>query len=158
MICRAVNTNYSVEVDIDFYPRTGSCDRDCVERARLPANGVKIPLPSAENGEPVDVTIAGELQIQGKATALFIHRSFLLTLLFQNPRHRRGPVGRSISLDQQCSLFVHLGESSPGLAARLGMGLGISFLGVLLIGEIAFFIWRARSKKRGRSPTYANGN
>lgn len=41
-----------------------------------------------------------------------------------------------------------IGESPPGLAARLGMGLGISFLGVLLIGEIAFFIWKSRSADR----------
>jgi len=48
------------------------------------------------------------------------------------------------------------GESSPGLAARLGMGLGISFLGVLLIGEIAFFVWRSHSTKSHRSAAYAN--
>ena len=43
-------------------------------------------------------------------------------------------------------LCLHLGESSPGLAARLGMGLGISFLAVLLIGEIVFLYWKFKSQ------------
>ena len=42
-------------------------------------------------------------------------------------------------------LRLPLGESPPGLAARLGMGLGISFLAVLLIGEIVFLYLKFKS-------------
>jgi hypothetical protein len=32
-----------------------------------------------------------------------------------------------------------LGESPPGVAAKLGMGFGISIISILLIGEIIYF-------------------
>jgi len=35
-------------------------------------------------------------------------------------------------------IFVFLGESPPGVAAQLGMGLGITIIGVLLIVEIIY--------------------
>lgn len=45
------------------------------------------------------------------------------------------------------------GEPPPGLAAKLGMGLGISFLAVIIIAEIVFF-----KVIKGRLPSLNRGS
>ena len=46
------------------------------------------------------------------------------------------------------------GESSPGLAARLGMGIGIPLLGLLLIAEIVFLGSKYGLSRSARRHTY----
>jgi len=47
------------------------------------------------------------------------------------------------------------GGKSPGLPAQLGMGLGISLIGVLLIAEIIFLYWKFGLSNSPRREEYA---
>ena len=47
-----------------------------------------------------------------------------------------------------------LGESSPGLAAQLGMGFGISIISILLIVEIIYLYRKYRMARSSRQSDY----
>jgi hypothetical protein len=62
-------------------------------------------------------------------------------------------VGANILLETP-PINYRQGESSPGLAARLGMGIGIPLLGLLLIAEIVFLALKYGLSSSARRRTY----
>jgi hypothetical protein len=53
------------------------------------------------------------------------------------------------------SIIFFSGGQSPGIPAQLGMGIGISLIGVLLIAEIIFLYWKFGLSNSPRREEYA---
>lgn len=152
--------NYTIILDILLRSKSSACDQACIDQSQKNSAIPNVVLKS-ESGAAVTTNVLTPFNEVGSMIQSFvIDAVWLCFLSIEEPITTPPPprTGKFIdsSFDVWFHLLFHIGESSPGLAARLGMGLGISFLGVLLIGEIAFFVWKSRSGKSHRSAAYAN--
>ncbi|CAF0958738.1 unnamed protein product [Rotaria magnacalcarata] len=124
---KAVTTQYNMFIEILFRSSRSDCDSTCIKSSALPSIPTQnIILPGADGSS---VTV--------------------------NPISSVIFVDNTPNVIPTTTVALIMGESPPGTAAQLGMGLGISFVGIILIIEIIYLYRRYGCNQSTREADYA---
>ncbi|CAF3965631.1 unnamed protein product, partial [Rotaria sordida] len=115
-----VSTEYDMITNISFKSSHTNCNITCIEQSALSSAPAKNFTLLSVNGTLVDVT--------PKSGPILVNNTANVTT-----------TTTITTTTTTTTINYAKGESSPGVAAQLGMGLGITIIGILLIGEIIYF-------------------
>ncbi|CAF3598855.1 unnamed protein product [Rotaria sp. Silwood1] len=124
-ISKADNYIYDMITDISFKSSSTNCDITCIKQSALSS-------VSAQNFTLFD-TNNSSITVVPQSSPILINNTAPVTTTPINYQK-----GNKIYYKIYYT-FVFLGESPPGVAAQLGMGISITIIGIILIGEIIFF-------------------
>lgn len=163
MSSRAVN---SILLTTLTFSAVGNCADQCFNQSIVPISPTAdLQLPD-NNGNLITVIARGPPTLASGRfqSMIFLIRisSYVFLSMLQDPRllhlHK---LLRQVSPHQltfhQCDSFlctICLGEPPPGRAAQLGMGLGITFIGLIVIAEIAFLYKKYGFSSSARASDY----
>ncbi|CAF2044663.1 unnamed protein product [Rotaria magnacalcarata] len=124
---KAVTTQYNMFIEILFRSSRSDCDSTCIKSSALPSIPTQnIILPGADGSSVTVNPISSVIFVDNTPNVI---PTITVTLI--------------------------MGESPPGTAAQLGMGLGISFVGIILIIEIIYLYRRYGCNQSTREADYA---